>query len=832
MIKYTDEKVQFFSSGSTLLNLALGGGWALKRVFNIVGDKSAGKCVRNAYIIDQSGIELIDDVGKLFDYGSSIWNQQLGFCSSGSTSCTLFHKEKVNRTSKVTTRHGYSIEGKPEHPLLCFTSECEFVFRKIQDLQVGDYVVIAKEADLIQRTPPVLCSLPPRGPLDYHTEYCKVPNQVTKELARILGLFVADGNFSLEGGELRWTNDASWFSSILIQDCESCFGVAPIKKPDIANNTQTFSVSRVQLHKWLDCIFEGKHKDFTGRTKFIPKVILRSPKETQIEFLRSLIDCDSWFDYKGSMIEYSTASEVLANQVQLLLLNLGVVSTRSFDDKVKGYEGHKYWDVCISGKQLKHYLEVVGTNREEVMHPTDKDKSEYDSIPFIKQRILSDIANCREKTGWTKNGKTRRGYFPIFQLSSSENVSFPFLKNQFISKFSNSNFSEFFDWNFYNFIGNCNFHFDPVESIESLDYLEGVDVHDVHVPTDHRFWSNGFISHNTGLAIEAFANFKQTFQNPRMRYAEAEAAFDEVYGHVLGFPEEVERPDDLLNTVEDFQRDFFEFISKPGPSLYILDSLDALSDEAELKKFEKEVKARSKAAEEEDEITEVKGDFGVAKAKKMSKLFRMLNGVAAEANCSLGIISQTRENIGVMFGEKQTRSGGKALDFYASQILWLRELKKIEKTVMGEQRAIGVSVKGRVKKCKVGLPFREADFNILFGYGIDDESSMLNWLLHIKQIGETAGKQMRTDILTARDKRDFVALKEISDQLKADTTRVWYSIEDQLAPKMRKYGEVLPGQVVTLANESAVNDHRVVIRSSDWKEKINSKAEAKVDGTE
>jgi RecA/RadA recombinase len=62
------------------------------------------------------------------------------------------------------------------------------------------------------------------------------------------------------------------------------------------------------------------------------------------------------------------------------------------------------------------------------------------------------------------------------------------------------------------------------------------------------------------------------------------------------------------------------------------------------------------------------------------------------------IISQIRDKIGVMFGEKHSRSGGKALDFYASLIVWLTELKKIQKTIKGVKRSIGISVKAKEKK--------------------------------------------------------------------------------------------------------------------------------------
>jgi recombination protein RecA len=288
----------------------------------------------------------------------------------------------------------------------------------------------------------------------------------------------------------------------------------------------------------------------------------------------------------------------------------------------------------------------------------------------------------------------------------------------------------------------------------------------------------------TLLAIEAFANFKQSFPKGRMRYAEAEAAFDDVFAEQLGFPQEVTRPEELLHTVEEFRDDLYKFTKDGGPSLYILDSLDSLTDEAEIKKWEKSMK---KKEDPEDETKET-GSYGVGKPKQMSQMFRLLTRDMNKLDCSLGIISQIRDNIGVKFGEHHTRSGGKALDFYASQVLWLAQTQKLERTSKGQARAVGISVLGNVKKCKVGYPFRKVDFDIIFGYGVDDEMSMIDWLLEIKALEKEAAKDVRNRLEKAREKQDYPMLKEIRSQLKQDTTSIWNEIEKSLAPPIRKYG--------------------------------------------
>lgn len=285
----------------------------------------------------------------------------------------------------------------------------------------------------------------------------------------------------------------------------------------------------------------------------------------------------------------------------------------------------------------------------------------------------------------------------------------------------------------------------------------------------------------TLLAIEGMANFKMKYPKGKVRYGEAEAAFDTDFAKTLGFPDDVERPDEPLNTVEDFELDFKKFVAKGGPSLYILDSLDALSDEAELKKWEKNSRARETGAEET-------GSFGAAKAKKMSEFFRKLVREVQTQNSCLGVISQIRDRIGVSFGETKTRSGGKALDFYASQVLWLQDLGKITKTSLGELRPIGVSIRAKVKKCKVGMPFRETEFPIIFGYGIDDEVAMLEWLSLRKRIDPEYAKATEKALIKARNSGNYEDLATIKSALQADATKIWQEIEANLAPPIAKYG--------------------------------------------
>jgi recombination protein RecA len=298
-------------------------------------------------------------------------------------------------------------------------------------------------------------------------------------------------------------------------------------------------------------------------------------------------------------------------------------------------------------------------------------------------------------------------------------------------------------------------------------------------------WAEGRVANIIGdkatgktlQAIEAAANFAMKYSKvkAKVRYRESEAAFDIPYARALGMP--IERidfgADKPMETVEDFFEDLAKIVDgAKTPELVILDSLDALSDRAEL--------ARSM-----DE-----GTYGAAKAKKLSELFRRLVGKMERKLITLMVISQVRDNINARaFGRQWTRSGGKALDFYASQILVLANTGKLTQTVLGQKRAIGVKVIGRVDKNKVGLPFRDASYQIRFGYGVDDAQSMVDFLQSTKRLKEANIKESEVKGFLNYLLEDCTP-EEMDGELamlRKLCTKVWYEIESKTLTPRAKY---------------------------------------------
>ena len=258
-------------------------------------------------------------------------------------------------------------------------------------------------------------------------------------------------------------------------------------------------------------------------------------------------------------------------------------------------------------------------------------------------------------------------------------------------------------------------------------------------------------SGKTLLAIEAAANFALSVPKGKIRYREAESAWDDDYAGAIGFP--IDRVDrgEPIETIEDVFEDLEKVIAgAKTPELYIIDSLDALSDRAELGRNLDE------------------GSYGTGKAKMLSQLFRRQVRGLAEKDIHLMIISQIRDKIGVMVGKKTMRTGGRALDFYSSQTLWLTKAEKLKKTKKGVERVVGIQIKGTVEKNKIAAAYRSAEFPIIFGYGIDDGRACMDFLKSIK---------------VAIDEKNPPPLAE----LQRLTIEHWWEIERSFMPTEKKY---------------------------------------------
>jgi protein RecA len=695
------------------------GGVPKGKMIEIIGPESSGKCLpADTYIRTAKGLQTIEEIFA--------GQGQLASCTARTSygSILLYnrHNELEESTSfthnnkrklkRFTTYTGSEIESTYNHPHLVMNRRGQWVWRRTDKIELGDVMIQIRHAK--------------GGAISED-----------RDMAYMIGLVLADGH--IEAGRVNITNDDQDIKDFIISAGPGIFS----KEPCTYDNNECGSIefhfnTKVGVGEFLSQ--SGLVPGNSAVKQFGPKV-RQYDNETLRYVIQGYMDCEMSVDVAKQSIEVTSASKRLLQELKMLLLHFGILSVVR-PKVVKSYPDNNYYRLSFAGDAARLYKEVIGTasaERADTLSQLVKPNggsTNFDSIPNC-DLLLEDLYEASETT--------REHWRHVDKVFGDKSRGGRITYNNLRAILS------FTDW------ADCAALY-RLKELERADYFydEVINIEDVgekptfdfYMPITHSFIANGFVTHNTTLTLHVAAQAQKA--GGEVAFVDAEHALSPTYASQLGVDVNnllVAQPDwgeQALQAVEDL-------VDTKSISIIIVDSVAALLPKAEL----------------EGQI----GDSHVGlQARLMGQALRKLVAKCNQSATTILWINQIREKIGVTFGSNETSPGGRALKFYCSVRIDVRRLAQVK---VGEENA-GNKTKIKCVKNKVGIPFRSADFELMFGKGVDSVGSLVDCAIEHDVWKKTASNYMLKStgevIMGRKNVRDELANNaELYKQTEVDT---------------------------------------------------------------
>ncbi len=695
--------VDVIPTGSLAMDYALGVmGVPRGRVIEIFGGESSGKCIKSDTIIfSESGMLPIKQFGDLttpeFQKKEVFLYSEKGYEKS-----SHFYNGGVKATIKIKTNYGYELEGTPNHRIKVLDKDGNYLFRRLDQLQDTDYVAIQRNqncfgkkidlSDFGAKVWPEIKSKQNMSRKDF-SHY-----KITNDIALLMGFMIGDGTCTNNGfnkNNIQITIADKEVKNKFQKLCEKLFK----EKAKVTKDKRTISTERFAIHnvKARAFLYHAGVKWHKSGDKEIPWSIMCSPKKVVSYFLKALFECDGCAS-RGK-IEYVSKSYKLVKQLQVVLLNFGIISKikKRYNQTYK----RNYYYLYIDGQRDREIFRndigfISKRKQDKLVNGLDKLKmfnTNVDTIPNINEKLLNFLDVYRKQVRPTRRADWDifRDYLPL----SSHHCALSYNRLKIIlKKFKDAeHLSEYQELDYLFKLG---FFWDKiVETRQSSAH-----VLDFTVPTNATFFGNGFINHNTTLSLHIIAEAQK--KGGTCAFVDAEHAMDPDYAKRIGIDTKnllISQPDSgeqALQIVE-------ALVRSHALDVIVIDSVAALTPKAEI----------------EGEI----GDQHIGRqARLLSQALRMLTSIISKTDTLVIFLNQTRMKIGVVFGSPYTTTGGTALKFYSSVRIQLSRSAQIKK---GDE-TIGSRVKAKIVKNKIAAPFKSVEFDIYYNEGISKEADLIN----------------------------------------------------------------------------------------------------------
>lgn len=467
----------------------------------LVAGRRGGKCVTgNSLVPTDKGIFRIEDLGEAPEEDFS--EIDVGVVQEGGrrSRALAFYNGGVKDTFEVVTASGYTIVGTANHRVKVMDTSGEVVWRYLDDIKAGDQVALNRTTDLW--APDML------GLCPYHSDKGRkeltLPEKLNERVGNFMGYLVGDGLWTPKDHvAITVENSETW--SHLDSLYKEIFGEAPKVTPDKrTENTGRIAFNSVGAREFFHNI--GWEIGIERDQKMIPWSILRSPKEVVCAFLRGLFETDGGVESGGRKITFSSASFRLAHELQVLLLNLGIVSNvrKKWIKKTKKH----YAYLTIKGvRSRKRFAELIGFDSKkkrvpmmEALERAQEGKSNTEAVPHQKNKLRNLVNSIPvRKKGEGPGREAFRKVIGNAIKNSGEELSYQKIKKGIeVARELNAGTEEL--KHFENIMW-MDYFYDPVVSVQEREDQ----VYDLNVPDGASFVANGMVNHNTTITSSVIA---------------------------------------------------------------------------------------------------------------------------------------------------------------------------------------------------------------------------------------------------------------------------------------------------------------------------------------
>jgi len=453
--------------------------------------RRAGKCISgDSLVLTDRGIFPIERLGKAALEGFSPLSVRVAQAAGREAMSTHFYDGGVKPVISIRTDAGFAVRGTDNHRVLVLDSTGEVGWKYLADIAVGDFLALNRKTNLWASDPVGLRQFHRRG---------GYPDTLDERLGNLLGYLVGDGVWNeTQGVHLTAKHDET--RKHLNQLLTSFFGDVRGQPDNRTESTGRVGVYSVLARRFLHDL--GWSLEVRRGEKRIPWSILRSPRAVVCSFLRGLFETEGCAGGGGRNITFSSESFELAREVQVLLLNLGIVAKvcRGWDLRTKRF----YANLTLKGvRSRRRFAECIGFDSQKkqtlllaALTSAQEGKSDTESVPYQQSWAKALLESVPKKAAGLEWGKdpVREALDAVLKPSCGEDLTYSRIEKAVTEAKARGAFGPALTH--FERLLDEDFFFDPVSSVE-----QGVEhVYDLTVPDGAAFVANGLVNHNTTLS--------------------------------------------------------------------------------------------------------------------------------------------------------------------------------------------------------------------------------------------------------------------------------------------------------------------------------------------